>query len=53
MTTRDGKARETLTMCPHCRKKSETGTHGGCHDCGKVKHNFDGRRNFKKVKAAR
>ena len=34
----------TETECPHCKGKTETGTHGGCGKCGKVKHASSGRR---------
>ena len=37
-------AKSTETMCPHCNGKTETGTHGGCGKCGKVKHTSSGRR---------
>jgi hypothetical protein len=39
------KRKDTTRECFHCRLKTETGTHGGCYNCGKVKHSFDGRRN--------
>lgn len=32
------------TTCPHCRKPSDSGTHNGCYECGRVKHTYDGRR---------
>lgn len=33
----------TDTMCPHCRKMTEHGTHEGCYECGKVKSTLNGR----------
>lgn len=36
-------ARSTTTKCPHCRQDSESGTHNGCSNCGKVKHTSNGR----------
>jgi hypothetical protein len=35
----------TAKTCPFCKNLSESGTHGGCTNCGKVKHNRDGFRN--------
>lgn len=32
--------------CPHCRRESTSGTHNGCHECGRVKHT-NGRRQRK------
>lgn len=36
-------ARETRTMCIHCKKMTESGTHNGCGECGRVKHTPNGR----------
>jgi hypothetical protein len=33
----------TETRCPHCRKDTESGTHNGCYECGRVKHTSNGR----------
>lgn len=33
----------TRTRCPHCNKDSTQGTHGGCHECGRVKYTLSGR----------
>lgn len=34
---------DTTTSCPHCKAMTETGTHGGCGTCGKVKFTAHGR----------
>lgn len=28
----------SATKCPHCKGETESGTHNGCGQCGKVKH---------------
>lgn len=33
----------TETPCPHCKHNTQSGVHGGCYDCGKVKTTKDGR----------
>lgn len=35
----------TETKCNHCKVMSQTGTHGGCYNCGRVKHSPSGRKN--------
>lgn len=32
------------SACPHCKGITETGIHGGCHGCRRVKHTTDGKR---------
>ncbi len=34
------------TQCQHCKTETQSGTHGGCVNCGKVKHRKDGRKNY-------
>ncbi len=34
----------TETPCPHCKATTQTGLHGGCHSCGKVKLTSSGKR---------
>jgi hypothetical protein len=41
------KAKNTETQCPHCKAKSQTGTHGGCGNCRKVKFTWNGKREEK------
>lgn len=36
--------RSTVTRCGHCRKDTESGTHNGCVECGRVKHTVNGKR---------
>lgn len=36
-------AKETTSKCPHCKGTTESGTHNGCANCGKVKHNQGGK----------
>lgn len=36
--------RSSATKCPHCKGETETGIHGGCGTCRKVKTTDDGRR---------
>lgn len=38
-------APSTETRCPFCKNMTNTGTQGGCHQCGRVKHNLSGRSN--------
>lgn len=40
----DREAYSTATRCVWCKKDSETGTHGGCLECGRVKYTDNGRR---------
>jgi len=32
----------TETRCPHCKGTTQSGTHNGCAQCGRVKHTIDG-----------
>ena len=31
------------SKCPHCKSETDTGTRGGCGNCGKVKTTKNGR----------
>ena len=38
------RAGNTRTKCVHCRQSTDTGIHGGCGSCRKVKATSDGKR---------